>query len=280
MKKHLLTVGTLYQVLHPNQAKTYVYAVLVRNEISEPFALMLPVYQFSREGQRLIIESPNLLPKKLNQEFFRIAMDDIVRRVYFQGQTIKLNQQDINFVSKEALYYAIGQLNEKITRYMDAMVDDDIALETAETFAQDAMNMLEWLSRRIQSPEQEPSKRMEIFQYGLYRVVLLGEMGSEKTGAVDVVVWQKYLNHDQPDKSTFFCFPISYKESPETDLNRIPILINQKRAWVNVTHGRRISFLRFDHPIYDLLNQRPTFVLNRVDIHDINAAFMNHFAQV
>jgi hypothetical protein len=280
MKKRHLNVGTLYQVIHPDNPKKYIYAVIVRVEISDPFALMLPVYQFQRDGQRLIIESPKLVSKTLNDQFFRIEIDDIVRRVFFQGNTIKLGQKDINFISNEGLYFSIGHLNQKITHYMEAMTGDDIALETAETFAQDAMNMVEWLSRRIYTLEKEPSKRMEIFQYGLYRVVLMGEIGSEKTGAVDVLVWQKYLNHDQPDKSTFFCFPISYKEVTETDINRIPVLINQKRAWVNVSNGRRISFLRFDHPIYDLIQQRATFVLKKDEIHDINAAFMNHYSRI
>lgn len=280
MKKINLEIGTLYQVIHPENPKKYIYAVLVRVEISAPFALMLPVYQFQRDGQRLVIESPSLVSKKLNDHFFRIEINDIVRRVFFQGHTIKLSQPDINFISREGLYFSIGQLNQKITNYMEAMTGDDIALETAGTFAQDAMNMLEWLSRRIHTLEKEPSKRMEIFQYGVYRIVLMGEIGSEKTGAIDVVVWQKYLNHAYPDKSTFFCFPISYKETSEIDINRIPIMINQKRAWVNVSNGRRISFLRFDHPIYDLIQQRATFVLKKVDIQDINAAFMNHYSQI
>jgi hypothetical protein len=279
-KNSSLRPGTLYQVIHPNDEKKSIYAVLVNLEISEPYALMIPVYQFSREGKRLIISIPDLLSKKLEKEFFRIPTDDILRTIYFQGETISLSQDDLNFVSKEALYYVVGSFNQQMIAHRDQLTDDEIALESLAQFNRDAINMFEWLSQRIFQPQQEPSKKMEIFQYGLYRVFLFGEIGSEKSGVVDVVVWQKYVNHQLADKSTFFCFPISYEAEPQQNHRKIPILINRKQAWVNIAQGRRISFLRFDHPIYDQQLRKPTLVLSKADIQDINAAFISHYAKI
>lgn len=279
MKKENLSKGRLYQIINPSNPKKLIYAVFIRIKNNESMALVLPVYKFSRNQQTLKIELPRLLPKKLESEFLLIPLKSITRTVYFRGKPIHLSQTDLNFMSVEALYYSVGKLNQSINDYMDHMQGDELAEDTAEDFTYTAMHMLDLLEERFHPLEKQPSTQLEIFQYGIYRVHLIGDIGSEKTGSIDVLVWHKYVNAQHPEKSTFFCFPVAYRELVGKAENRVQVQINNQSAWVNIAQGRRISLLRFDHPIYDKIQKRPTFTLSKRDIHDVNIAFLAHYSE-
>jgi hypothetical protein len=241
---------------------------------------MMVIEQFSMKDGKIVIERPQLVAKKVIPNFLRIRAKEILKPVFFGGKESTIDEKTEHFLSKETLFYSATVFNEKLQAHLDEFQDDEVALPLVTRFNFDIASMMDWLLTKLKIQQNKTTKSLEIYVHGVYKIALHGSLGSEKVGYLDVIVWKKFPNEKQPLKSTYFVYPISYNNPTRGEReDNVEILIHNKPAYVSIGSGRRVSYLRFSHPIYDPISKKPTTSLQKLDLQKINQGLIQFYSK-
>jgi hypothetical protein len=281
MNRQHIHPGTMYVIPSPNDITKQVYAVALLVEPYSGYTVMMIVEQFSMKEGKVNIELPQLVAKKVIGNFLRLKAKTIIKPVFFGGKEAIIDDKTEHFLSKETLFYSATVFNDKLQAHLNEFQDDEVALPLVTRFNFDIASMMDWLLGKLKIQKNKSTKSLEIYVHGIYKIALHGSLGSEKVGYLDVLVWKKFPNDNQPLKSTYYVFPLSYKKPSRSDAEeKVEIFIHNKPAYVSIASGRRVSYLRFSHPLYDPITKKPTTALQKTDLQKINQGLIQYYSKI
>jgi hypothetical protein len=254
-------------------------AVIIHKHIFTNEITVLVLNEFSHNHDKITIIEPKLIAKKIDNNIQTIKLNQIKRPVFFSGKAAYIDEKVFQFLTKETLFSQVSIFEKFLDEHYQEFADDEIALITINQYNLDVINFVSYLMNKLRK-KPNPIKKLEVFIHGIYSVFLTGGIGSEKLGLVDVVIWKQYINKDDPEKSTYYAYPISHKKPTEDLIHQFCFLmVNQKPVYVDVSNGRRISHLRISHPFYNSTTKQLTYVLDKLSVQKLSEKIIQYYAK-